>query len=67
MEAPLHTECGDARECPCDEVPLVANCCRVWEVGDLRIGNDGRILEHIAQLTQTATEDDRGLDILGQA
>ena len=67
MESSLHAEYGDARECPCDEVPLVTNCCRVWKVGDLGIGNDGRILEYIAQLTQTATEDDRGLDILGQA
>ena len=39
----------------------------VWEVWDLGVGDDGRVLEHVSELTETATEDDSGTNILRKA
>ena len=36
-------------------------------MGDLCVGDDGGILEHVAELAKAATEDYGGLDILWQA
>ena len=39
----------------------------VWEVWDLCVGYDGRVLEHISELTETTTEDNSGTNILRKA
>ena len=67
VEASLHAEHRDTRERTCNKVSLVTDGRRVREVRNLGIGDDRGVLEHIAELTQTATEDDSRLDILWQA
>lgn len=52
VEAPLHAQHGYAREGTSDEIPLMADSRRVWEVGDLCVGDDGGILEHVAELAK---------------
>ena len=39
----------------------------VWEVWDLGVWDDGRVLEHISELAETTTEDDSGTNILRKA
>ena len=41
--------------------------CRVWEVRDLAIRNDGRLVKHFTEVTESTTEDDSGLRVLGEA
>ena len=67
MEASLHAEYGYTGERACDEVPLVPYRSGVWEVWDLGVGDDGRVLEHISELTETTTEDNSGTNILRKA
>ena len=67
MEASLHTEHGYTGECTSDEVSLMTDSGGVWEVWDLGVGDDGRVLEHISELAETTTEDDSGTNILRKA
>ena len=50
-----------------DKVPLMTDSSGVWEVWNLGVGDDGRVLEHIPELTESATEDDSGTNILRKA
>ena len=67
MEASLHTEHGHPRERTSDKVPLMTDSGGVWEVWDLGVGDDGRVLEHVSELTETTTKDDSGTNILRKA
>ena len=64
MEASLHAKYGYTGERTCDEVPLVPYRSGVWEVWDLGVGDDRRLLEHLPESAETTTEDDSGTDIL---
>lgn len=67
MEASLHAEYRYTRERTSDKVPLMTDSGGVWEVWNLGVGDDGRVLEHISELTETTTEDDSGTNILRKA
>ena len=49
---------GTPESVPAIRFPLMTDSSGVWEVWNLGVGDDGRVLEHIPELTESATEDE---------
>ena len=57
MDSAGHHRHGDARDLAQHKFALVSLGCGPWEVGDLRVGDAGGILDRVAEGRETGAED----------